>query len=62
MQSVMERLVLYVNNNHVLDTNYRIAVYTLQHINAVVDMNIVEMAKACYVSQSSISRFCLIVS
>ena len=43
----MERLVLYVNNNHVLDTNYRIAVYTLQHINAVVDMNIVEMAKAC---------------
>ena len=47
MHCVMERLVLYVNNNHVLDTNYRIAVYTLQHINAVVDMNIVEMAKAC---------------
>ena len=61
MQSVMERLVLYVNNNHVLDTNYRIAVYTLQHINAVVDMNIVEMAKACYVSQSSISRFCVAI-
>lgn len=39
-------------------TNCRIASYILENIESVKGMTIVELAQCCYVSNSSISRFC----
>lgn len=40
------------------ETNCQIASYILEHLEEVKSMSIVEMAKSCFVSNSSISRFC----
>jgi len=40
------------------ETNCQIATYILEHLDEVKSMSIVELAKSCYVSNSSISRFC----
>ncbi len=40
------------------ETNCQIASYILEHLDEVKKMSIVELAKSCYVSNSSISRFC----
>lgn len=40
------------------ETNCQIATYILEHLDEVRNMSIVELAKCCFVSNSSISRFC----
>lgn len=40
------------------ETNCQIASYILEHLDEVKNMSIVELAKSCFVSNSSISRFC----
>ncbi len=40
------------------ETNCKIANTILEKIDEVRDLNIIELAKICYVSNSSISRFC----
>lgn len=40
------------------ETNCQIASYILENLDEVKSMSIVELAKNCYVSNSSISRFC----
>ena len=39
-------------------TNSQIASYILDHLDQVQNMGIKEMAEACHVAVSSISRFC----
>lgn len=56
--NVCDRLLSFVNNNTVYDTNYNVALFVLQNFDAVIDMNINDLASTCHVSQSSISRFC----
>ena len=39
-------------------TNCRIASYLLAHVQEAEDLGVEQLAAACYVSKSSISRFC----
>lgn len=38
--------------------NYKIAKFMIENIRDLEDYTLTELAKACYVSNSSISRFC----
>ena len=52
-------ILLALVNSEVNDSNnYKIAKYILENINDLENCSITELAKKCYVSNSSISRFC----
>ncbi len=52
-------ILLSLINSEVHETNnYKIAKYILENINDLESCSITELAKKCYVSNSSISRFC----
>lgn len=52
-------ILLSLINSEVHETNnYKIAKYILENINELESCSITELAKKCYVSNSSISRFC----
>lgn len=52
-------ILLSLVNSEVHETNnYKIAKYILENVNELDHCSITELAKKCYVSNSSISRFC----
>lgn len=52
-------ILLALINSEITDSNnYKIAKYILENINELENCSITELAKKCYVSNSSISRFC----
>lgn len=52
-------ILLSTLNSETIDSNnYRIAKYMLENLNDLENCSITELAKNCYVSMSSISRFC----
>lgn len=51
-------LLSAVNSESKGSNNYRIARYLIENINHLEDLTLTELAKNCYVSNSSISRFC----
>lgn len=52
-------ILLAVINSEINDSNnYKIAKYIIENIDQLEDCSITELAKKCYVSNSSISRFC----
>ncbi|MGN1181493.1 MAG: MurR/RpiR family transcriptional regulator [Faecalibacillus sp.] len=52
-------ILLSLMNSEVHDSNnYKIAKYILENLTELEDCTITELAKKCYVSNSSISRFC----
>lgn len=52
-------ILLSLINSEINDSNnYKIAKYILENINVLENCSITELAKKCYVSNSSISRFC----
>lgn len=52
-------ILLSLINSEIHDSNnYKIAKYILENLNELEDCTITELAKKCYVSNSSISRFC----
>ena len=52
-------ILLSLINSEVHDSNnYKIAKYILENLNDLEDCTITELAKRCYVSNSSVSRFC----
>lgn len=51
-------LFLIVNQNRPEDPEYVLAKYFLEHYTRLGKMNIYDLADACYVSRSSIRRFC----
>lgn len=54
---VLSLLLRYINNIQKKDNNYDIAKAMLSHYQEIPKLTIHEMADACYVSSSSISRF-----
>ena len=51
-------ILLSLINSEIHDSNnYKIAKYILENLNELEDCTITELAKKCYVSNSSISRF-----
>lgn len=52
-------ILLAVINSEINDSNnYKIAKYIIENIDTLENCSITELAKKCYVSNSSISRFC----
>ena len=58
MLNLVIMLLSTMNGETLHSNNYRIAKYMLQHIHELENVTISELAKKCYVSNSSISRFC----
>ena len=51
-------LLSYIASNDEDSVNCRIANHILDHLSGLKETTISELAKQCYVSVSSISRFC----
>lgn len=58
MKSLFYRLITLLDYANENDTNYNIALYMATHFREISVMGISELAKACYVSPATISRFC----
>lgn len=58
MDMVLHKLMLLINGSQEGSTNHNLAIELVKHINELKDLNIYEMADLCYVSTSTLSRFC----
>lgn len=58
MKYLFYRLIIFLDTANEDDTNYNIAWYMANNLKKVSHMGISELAKACYVSPATISRFC----
>lgn len=58
MKYLFYRLIIFLDTANENDTNYNIAWFMANNFKKVAHMGISEMAKACYVSPATISRFC----
>lgn len=58
MFNLMIILLSTINSEPINSNNYKIAKYIIEHIQELEDCTISELAKNCYVSNSSVSRFC----
>lgn len=51
-------LLSTINSEPKDSNNYKIAKFLIENIRNLEDFSISELAKTCYVSNSSVSRFC----
>lgn len=58
MKYLFYRLIIYLDTASENDTNYNIAWFMANNFKRVAKMGISELAKACFVSPATISRFC----
>lgn len=58
MKSLFYRLIIFLDTASEADTNYNIAWYMAHNFSKVATMGISQLAKECYVSPATISRFC----
>lgn len=58
MKSLFYRLIIFLDTASEDDTNYNIAWYMAHNFHKVSTMGISQLAKECYVSPATISRFC----
>lgn len=56
--SVFTTLISIINENEVDDSNYILAMYILNNFSNLNNLNIYDTAEDCYVSRSSVRRFC----
>lgn len=58
MKGLYYQLILYLNTADEKDTNYNIAWYMVHNFDKLATIGISDLAKACFVSPATISRFC----
>lgn len=58
MKNLFYRLIIFLDTASENDTNYNIAWYMAHHFREISTMGISELAKECFVSPATISRFC----
>ena len=58
MKNLFYRLLIYLDSANESDTNYNIAWYMAHHLPEVANMGISKLARECFVSPATISRFC----
>lgn len=58
MKGLYYRLIIYLDTADENDTNYNIAWYMVHHLEKIATIGISELAKECFVSPATISRFC----
>jgi len=56
--SLLNSLFSVINENNPDDSNYVLAHYFLNHYQKLSELNIYDVAGECYVSRSSVRRFC----
>ncbi|WP_459478898.1 MurR/RpiR family transcriptional regulator [Clostridium saccharoperbutylacetonicum] len=56
--SLLSSLFSVINENNQEDSNYVLAHYFLEHYHRLSELNIYEVAADCFVSRSSVRRFC----
>ena len=56
--SLINSLTSMINENNQDDAYFTLAYYFLQHYHELSDLNIYDVAAQCYVSRSSVRRFC----
>lgn len=56
--SLLNSLFSVLNNNSPEDSNYTLAMYFLEHYHKLSELNIYDVASECFVSRSSVRRFC----
>lgn len=58
MNTLIDRLIIYVNTCLKKDVNYDIARYIIEHYLDFEQMSLKKLCEECYVSRASIIRFC----
>lgn len=58
MDMVLHKLMLLINSSQEGSTNRNLAIELVKHIDELKDLNIYEIADLCFVSSSTLSRFC----
>lgn len=58
MKHLFYQLIVYLDSADEHDTNYHIALFITKHLEEVGNMGIADLARACFVSPATISRFC----
>lgn len=58
MDMVLHKLMLLINSSQEGSTNRNLAIELVKHIDELKDLNIYEIADLCFVSTSTLSRFC----
>ncbi|MGN1182301.1 MAG: MurR/RpiR family transcriptional regulator [Faecalibacillus sp.] len=58
MKNLFYRLLIYLDSANESDTNYNIAWYMAHNLSSVANMGISKLARECFVSPATISRFC----
>lgn len=56
--SLLHTLFSIINEGNVGDSNYVLAHYFLEHYSELQNLNIFDVAEECFVSRSSVRRFC----
>jgi len=56
--SLLNSLFSVINENNEEDSNYILAHYFLEHYHKLSELNIYDVAADCFVSRSSVRRFC----
>lgn len=58
MKGLYYRLIVYLDNSDESDTYYNIAWYMVHNLEKIATVGISDLAKACFVSPATISRYC----
>lgn len=58
MKALYYRLIVFLDTADENNTNYNIAWYMVHHLDEIATIGISDLAKACFVSPATISRFC----
>lgn len=58
MKNLFYRLLIFLDSASESDTNYNIAWYMAHNLSSVANMGISKLARECFVSPATISRFC----
>ncbi|WP_416326224.1 MurR/RpiR family transcriptional regulator [[Eubacterium] hominis] len=58
MDMVLHKLMLTINTSQQGSTNCNLAIELIKHIDELQNLNIYEIADLCFVSTSTLSRFC----
>ncbi|WP_160669966.1 MurR/RpiR family transcriptional regulator [Clostridium sp. C8-1-8] len=58
MSDIVHKLLIIINNSNEKDIDYNISWIILQNLNVIPTLSINQLADLCYVSISTISRFC----
>lgn len=61
MDMILHKLMLFINGAQEGSTHRNLAIELVKHIDELKDLNIYEIAELCFVSTSTLSRFCRIL-